>query len=343
MAIPAKAFQYFSYNDQIMVQQWINKVGFEIYSANPHQIQQSDRWQYTQDTLQALHMSRPEQFYRYLSELLILAGSTGDDALNQLLQPVLNLNKKQRNVFDTFILEQNKSDLSVWLSHYMELEKRLANDDKLYSQLFELLTRTVISNTQQCPEMLMLESFKGVKEKRHAVLQCIALSVKLYIVDIDISHNRIATAKILGPAPVSTDLTSLPATVLDNSEYPFSTIPELYDNPQTNPVILFTSPLEKGFLVSHRKRIQKTNRPPVSPLTESDIEKLRQRFKSRKGNQSKHQKSRHFLSYGKHDPVWPDEWIKSPGYTIAGSLALSVIITLVFTMVPYPGNPWLGS
>lgn len=342
MAIPARASQYFSDDDQIMVQQWIDKTGFKIYSTNPDKTQQNDRWQYTQTALQALHTCRPEQFYRYLSQLFISAGRMAEDELNQLLQPVLNLNKKEKNVFETFILERNKHDLAVWLSHHTELDKRLANDDELYAKLFELLTRTVISNTQRCPEMLMLENFKGVKEKRHAVLQCIALSVNLYIVDIDISHNRIATTKILGPGPVSTDLTSSPAVVLDNSEYLFSTIPELYDDPQINPVILLTSPLENGFLASHRMS-QKTNRPPVSPLTKSDIEKMRQRYKkANKGNQLKHEKNRHFLSVGKRDPHWLEGWIASPGYTIAASLVIAVIITLVVTTAPYPGNPWLG-
>ena len=343
IAIPARAFQHFSDDDQIMVQQWVDKAGFQIYSTSSHKTQKNDRWQYTQDTLQALHTTRPEQFYIYLAQLFISTGSREDDELNQLLQPALKLNKKQKNAFDHFILEQNKSDLAVWLSHYTELEKRLANDDKLYSQLFELLTRTVIGNTQPCPEMLILDNFKGIKEKRRAVLQCIALSVNLYIVDIDISHNRIITSKILSPGPVSTDLASSPATVLDISEYPFSTILELYDNPQINPVILFTSPLEKGFLVSHRKRIsKKTNRPPVSPLTKSDIEKIRQRYQGDKDNQGKHKKNRHFLSASKRDPHWLEGWITSPGYTIAACLALSVILTLVFTMAPYPGNPWLG-
>ncbi|WP_257283711.1 hypothetical protein [Endozoicomonas sp. SESOKO1] len=342
MTIPAGAYQYFSDDDQIMVQQWVDKAGLKIYITNPDKTQQNDRGQYTRETLQALHTTRPEQFYRYLSQLFISAGTMEVNELNQLLKPVLNLNKKEETVFDTFILEQDKQGLAGWLNHYTELEKRLANDDQLYSALFEALTRTVINNTQHCPEILTLDHFKGVREKRRAVLQCIALSLNLYIVDIDISHNRILTSRILGPGPVSTDLTSSPAVILDNSEYSFSTLLKLYDNPQIIPVILLTSPLENGFLVSHRMS-QKTNRPPVSPLTNSDIAKMRQRYQADKGDRVRHEKNRHFLSVGKRDPHWLEGWIASPGYTIAACLVISVIITLVATMAPYPGNPWLGA
>ncbi|MBO9492877.1 hypothetical protein J7438_02050 [Thalassotalea sp. G20_0] len=340
MAIPARASRYFSDDDQIMIQQWVARTGFKIYSTNP-ETQQNDRWQYTLTALQALHTCRPEQFYLYLSQLLISAGRTADDELNQLLQPALDLNKKEKNVFETFILEQSKDDLAVWLSHHTELEKHLARDDELYNKLFELLTRTTINNTRVCPEVLMLENFKGVKEKRHAVLQCIALSANLYIVDIDISHNRIATSKILGPGPVSTDLTSSPAVVLDNSEDLFAAIPDLYDNPHINPVILLTSPLEYGFLVSHRLS-QQSNRPPISPLTTSDIEQMRQRYKADKSKRVKHEKKRHFLAEGKRNPHFLEGWIASPGYTFVACLVIAAIITQLTTTVPYPGNPWLG-
>ncbi len=327
-----------------MVQQWVDKTGFKIYSTSTDKPRQGDRWQYTRVTLQALHTTRAEQFYRYLSQLLV---SMADDELKQLLQSALDLNKKEKTVLTTFILEQNKHELAVWLSRRTELEKRLANDDEFYAKLFNLLTRTTMSNTERCHEMLLLDDFKGVREKRYAVLQCLALAVNLYIVDIDISRNRIVTTKILGPGPVSTALASSPAiipdTVQDNSEYPFSTIPELYDNPQINPVIFLTSPLANGFLVSYRKS-QKSSRPPVSPLTMADIDKMRQRYQqANKGKQLKHEKSRHFLSVGKRNPHWLEGWLASPGYTIAGSLAIAVIMTLVATMAPYPGNPWLGA
>ncbi|WBA82915.1 hypothetical protein [Endozoicomonas sp. GU-1] len=95
MAIPARASRYFSDDDQIMIQQWVARTGFKIYSTNP-ETQQHDRWQYTLTALQALHTCRPEQFYHYLSQLLISAGRTADGELQQLLQPALNLNKKRK-------------------------------------------------------------------------------------------------------------------------------------------------------------------------------------------------------------------------------------------------------
>lgn len=342
MTIEAFAFQYFSSADQVTVQQWINEAGFETYSANNHATPQQDRWLYTQLTLQALHTSRPEQFYHYLSKLVITATQTGNDELSQLLQPILNLNKTQERVFEALVLEQNEIDLAYWLSHYIGLEKRLTNDEDFYSNLFELLTRKVIHSTQLCPEMLILEHFKSIKEKRHTILQCIARSVNQNIIDIDISHNRVITSKVLSPEPISTNLLLPPPTVLDNSEYHLSMILSFYDNPKLKPVILLTSPLENDFLVSTNKKLsKKTKRPPVSPLTKSDIKKIRENYNASKPQRSGHKRDKHLTSWKPGSPHWLEAWFTSPGYSIALFLGLGVVVTLLTAYTPYPGNPWL--
>ncbi|WP_157236877.1 hypothetical protein [Endozoicomonas elysicola] len=339
ITIEALAFQYFSPVDQVTAQQWINEAGFETYSANNRATPQQDRWLYTQLTLQALHTSRPEQFYRYLSKLVITATQTGNDELSQLLQPIFNLNKTQERVFEALVLEQNEIDLAYWLSHYIDLEKRLTNDEDFYSNLFELLTRKVIHSTQLCPEMLILENFKSIKEKRHTILQCIARSVNQHIIDIDISHNRVITSKVLSPEPISTNLLLPPPTVLDNIEYHLSTILSCYDNPKLKPVILLTSPLEINFLVSTNKRAsKKTKRPPASPLTKSDINKIRQNYPP---HQDGHKRDKRLKSWKPGSPHWLEAWFSSPGYGITACIGIGLIVTLVVIYFPIAGNPYL--
>lgn len=337
MAVKAGAFQYVSYEDQTMVQQWIESERFTLHSADHHTVQQDDRWLQTRLTLQALHSSRPEEFYRYLAKQVISGAHTHDEELSQLLQPVLNVNRTQEKVMETFILEQNDMDLAYWLRDYMGLAEHLTEAEDFYLSLFDLLTQKLMTDTQPCTEMLMLERIKSLKEQRHATLQCIAQRINLTIIDIDISYNRITTSKMMGPEPLSTDLSLPSPTDLEDSEEHIATILGFYHTPELKPVILFTSPLKQGFLQAN----DKTKRPPVAPLTESEIEGIRQK-KRDYPDRRRLKRERHLSSWKPGSPHVLEAWFTSPGYSIALFLGISVAVTLFTAYFPYPGNPWRG-
>lgn len=341
MAIETPAFEYFSSEDQTTIQQWVHEEGFDIYPEKRLDVsQQNDPWQYTQLTLQALHTSQPDQFYHYLSKLIIAPIHADNDETSQLLHTALKLNKTQTRIVETYKQEQNENELARWLGHYIALKKRPTKDEKPYSNLFEVLTLHIVRAISACPEMSILGNYKGARAKRHAILQCIAKTVDLHVIDIDISHNQVITSEILGPKPLSTNLTLPSATVLENSKQHISTILTYFYNPELQPVILLTTPREKGFLIQKNRKTRKnTNKLSVKPLTNSEINKIIQYYNGKSQHENK--RNKHVSSRKPGSRNWLEVWITSPGYSAVTCIGIGIVITLLAIYTPYPGNPWM--
>ncbi|MFK0571769.1 hypothetical protein [Endozoicomonas sp.] len=345
IAVQAFAYQYFSSEDQATIQQWINQADFTTYSAVNQKPSLHDLPPDTLFTLQALHESRPEQFYRYLARLIIRS-QLSDSELTHLLKSKFDLNTTQNHVFETFIIEKNEIDLGDWLNRYMEMKRLLGRDERFYSDLFQLLTTEVTSSIQNCSEISMLEHINGIKEKRRAILQCIVQAVNVNIADIDISPNRVTSSRIFGPQPISPDKFLPSPTTMEDSEHHFTEILDVFNDPQIKPVILLTSPLEKGFIAPLVKKTRHTSQKIGSPPSIKNTRANKINKSTPKRNvPRKSKKGNHTTFLKSEPPYWPvswiEPWIKSPGYSIAAWTVAGIAVTLFVAYFPYPANPFL--
>ena len=327
--------QQFTDSDQVLVVDWLSDAGLISYSTSHNAPPNHDRWFYTHSTLLALLTSRPQLFYQYLSKRMI----DTPDRFAQLLQPLLDLNNVQKQVFDALLAQRDASELADWLQHYIGLETHLDQGKAFSAQLFALLTQSTLDATRHCPELATLEYFKSTRERRQAVLQCLARSLSLPVLDIDISVNRVTTFKLLSPQPA--DLPLPPPAMLDNSENHFVMIPRIYNDSNLQPIILLTTPADSGFITTGRTRHLITmdrgtgkKVPKKGPLTVSERNAVRQGYgipvNDVPSTQSK-----------TGTPSWLEFWITSPGYSIAASFVLGIGIALFVAYCPYPGNPFL--
>ena len=331
----AAGSQQFTDSDQVLVVDWLSDAGLISYSTSHNAPPSHDRRFYTRSVLQALLTSRPQHFYHYLSKRLI----DTPDRFAQLLQPLLDLNNVQQQVLDALVAQRDASELADWLQHYIGLDAHLEQNKAFSAQLFALLTQSTLDATGHCPEVATLEYFKSTKEKRQAVLQCLARSLSLAVLDINISVNRVTAFKLLSPQPA--DLPLPPPAMLENSENHFVMIPRIYNNANLQPVILLTTPADSGFITTGRARHLITmdrgtgkKVPKKGPLAVSERNAIRQGYgipvngvpsaKSKTGA-----------------PSWLEFWITSPGYSIAASFVLGIGIALFVAYCPYPGNPFL--
>ena len=334
----AAGSQQFTDSDQVLVVDWLSDAGLNSYSTSHNAPPSHDRRFYTHSTLLALHTSRPQRFYHYLSRRMI--DTSDSSGFAQLLQPLLDLNNVQQQALDALVAQRDASELADWLQHYIGLEAHLEQNKAFSAQLFALLTQSTLDATGHCPEVATLEYFKSTKEQRQAVLQCLARSLSLAVLDIDISVNRVTAFKLLSPQPV--DLPLPPPAMLDNSENHFVMLPRIYNNANLQPLILLTTPADSGFITTGRARhLIAMNRgtgkkvPKKGPLAVSERNAIRQGY----GIPIKKDVSSTRSKTGTHS--WLEFWITSPGYSIAASFVIGVGIALFVAYCPYPANPFL--
>ena len=330
----------FTNDDQVMIADWLSDTKLTAYSTSNNTSPDHDRWFCTHSVLLALHTTRPDHFYHYLSSRM--GDSPGNTNFVQLLKPVVDLNSAQEQVLYTMMAQRNVPELADWLRHYIDLEKYIDRDSTFSSQLFALLTQSTLDATEHCPEVAALEHFKGTRERRQAILQCLVRSLDLAVLDIDISVNRVTTFRLLSPQPA--DLPLPPPAMLDNSENHFVMIPGIYNHETVQPIILLTTPVDSGFITTAgtkarhlitMSQVASKRAPGKGPLTGSERDAIRQVYGiPGKGKQS--------LSRPKSEALpWLKFWITSPGYSIVGAIVIGVGITLFVAYYPFPGNPFV--
>ena len=332
--------RHFTNDDQIMVADWLSGSRLIAYSTSNSTSPDHDRWFCTHSALLALHTTRPDHFYHYLSTRM------GDTPVNtnfvQLLKSAVDLNSAQEQVLNTLMVQRNVPELADWLRQHIDLEKYMDRDSAFSSQLFALLTQSTLDATEHCPEVATLDHFKGTRERRQAILQCLVRSLELAVLDIDISVNRVTTFRLLSPQPA--DLPLPPPAMLDNSENFFVMIPGIYNHETLQPIILLTTPVDSGFITAAGTRashlitmsqVAGRKAPGKGPLTGSERDAIRQVYGvPGKGKQS--------LSRPKSEALpWLKFWITSPGYSIVGAIIIGVGITLFVAYYPFPGNPFV--
>ena len=330
----------FTSSDQILIVDWLADANLVAYSTSNSTPPDHDRWFCTHSTLLALHTTRPERFYQYLSTRM--ADIQESSQFAQLLKPVLDLDIVQEQALDTLMAQRNASELADWLHHYIGLEKHLDRDKTFSTQLFALLTRSTLNAIEHCPEVATLEYFKSIRERRQAILQCLARSLSQPVLDIDVSVNRVTTFRLLSPQPA--DLPLPPPAMLDNSENHFVLIPGIYNNGNLQPIVLLTTPADSGFVATagtgtrHLTTMSQGSgkrAPKKGPLTGSEREAIREVYGVPGKNKQSSNRSRSDV------PSWLEFWITSPGLSIVASIAFGVAVTLFVGFYPYPGNPFL--
>ncbi|WP_067518868.1 hypothetical protein [Endozoicomonas ascidiicola] len=331
----ANAIEYFSTADDPLIQQPLNVHKLEYKKARQYKESPSEHFSQTFRALQAMHQSRPRQFFQLLATSII---REPESSTSTLIKSNADFNPVQVKVFQQMVTEPDTGQLTHWLQDYINLDSFFRKDDAFYLRLLESMTTELVDKTQYCPEHALINDAHYLKTRRRLFLKCISSATGVSFIDLDINKARVAQSELITPEAPNLQLSSPAPVMLENLTPHLDSLDNLIDHSVIKPVLLITTPKENGSLAKNNRstfgiyeRKQKARPTTVKEKKQTSLSLMEQYQKT---NQHRNRK-----------PYTPNKvltwFIGSPITSAAIMAGLSVGLVLLVMYAPYPGNPCL--